>query len=183
MCPRNRGNSISIDGVKVAAASLRAPILVPRQVGLWCLSESPIEIRDFAVAAELPRAFVVMHFAKPFDEVYADVIKDKCKEFGLETVRADEIYGPGFIVHDIVEQILRSQVVIAEITPENPNVYFEVGYALALNKPIVLLARQGTKLPFDVAGLRVLFYEDSIGGKARLQRGLHRHLQAIMGRA
>ena len=155
---------------------------MPRQVGLWCLSHSTVTVTNFIVAAELPHAFVVMHFAKPFDEVYADVIKETCHAFGLDTVRADEIYGPGLIIRDIVEQILRSQVVIAEITPENANVYFEVGYALAWNKPIVLLARQGTQLPFDVSGFRVLFYEDSIGGKARLQKGLERHLQAIMGR-
>lgn len=174
--------TLEVDGVPVAMANLRAPILVPRPVGLWCLAGSTVTISKFHVTAERPRAFVVMHFEKPFDEVYADVIKDTCRAFGLDTVRADEIYGPGLIIQDIVQQILRSQVVIAEITPENANVYFEVGYALAWNKPIVLLARHGTKLPFDVSGFRVLLYEDSIGGKAKLQKGLELHLQAIMGR-
>jgi hypothetical protein len=61
------------------------------------------------------------------------------------------------------------------ITPNNANVYFEVGYALALAKPTTLLARKGTSLPFDVAGFRVLFmktpsdYEDTIGGKSRVR--------------
>jgi hypothetical protein len=65
--------------------------------------------------------------------------------------------------------------------PNNPNVYFEVGYALVMKKPTILLARKGTSLPFDVAGFRVLFYEDSIGGKGKLEEGLRRHLAAILG--
>lgn len=174
--------TLEVNGVPVLTANLRSPILAPRPVGLWCFSGSTVTISNFSVTAERPSAFVVMRFEKPFDDVYANVIKETCSDFGLDTVRADEIYGPGLIIQDIVQQILRSQVVIAEITPENANVYFEVGYALALNKPIVLLARHGTKLPFDVSGSRVLFYEDSIGGKAKLQKGLELHLQTIMGR-
>jgi hypothetical protein len=60
-------------------------------------------------------------------------------------------------------------------------VYFEVGYALALKKPIILLAKRETKLPFDIAGFRVLFYDDSIGGKIRVEEGLTQHLTAIVG--
>jgi len=74
-----------------------------------------------------------------------------------------------------------SQLIIADITPtSNANVYFEVGYALALEKPTILLAKKGTALPFDVAGFRVLFYDDTIGGKNRLEDGLRRHLDAIL---
>ena len=95
-------------------------------------------------------------------------------------VRADEVNGPGFIIADIVREIAAAQLVIADISPTNPNVYFEVGYAFALAKPTVLLARKGTALPFDVAGFRVLFYEDTIGGKRKLEEGLRRHLDAIL---
>jgi hypothetical protein len=52
---------------------------------------------------------------------------------------------------------------------------------LALKKPTILLAKKGTPLPFDIAGFRVLFYEDTIGGKAKLEEGLRRHLAAIVG--
>ena len=90
------------------------------------------------------------------------------------------VAGPGLIIADIIREIASAQLVIADITPTNPNVYFEVGYALALNKPTILLAKKGTPLPFDVAGFRVLFYEDSIGGKGKLEDGLRRHLSAIL---
>ena len=59
-----------------------------------------------------------------------------------------------------------SEFVIAEITPVNANVYYELGFAHAINKPTILLAdRAIDKLPFDVSPFRVLFYENTIGGK------------------
>ena len=122
-----------------------------------------------------------MQFSAPFTDVYLDVIKSTCKDFGIDAIRADEIYGPGVIVNDIVEQVLGAQLVIADISIENAKVYFEVGYALAKKKPLILLAKKGTSLPFDVSGFRVLFYEDSIGGKSKVQDGLRNHLRALLG--
>jgi len=63
------------------------------------------------------------------------------------------------------QAIERAAVVIAEITPRNPNVFYEVGYAHALGKPTILLARRGSELPFDIRSYRVVFYDDTIGGK------------------
>ena len=125
-----------------------------------------------------------MQFSSPYNEVYSDVIKKLCEETRIDAVRADEIYGPGIIIKDVVDRIAKSQVVIADISPTNPNVYFEVGYALALGKPIILLAqRRGpeTSLPFDLSAFRVLFYDDSIGGKLKLETGLRKHLKQILG--
>ena len=113
--------------------------------------------------------------------MYLSVIKSVCAEFGIAALRADEIYGPGVIVQDIVDQVISAQLVIADISVVNANVYFEVGYALATRKPIILLAKKDTSLPFDVSGFRVLFYEDSIGGKAKVEDGLRKHLTAIVG--
>ena len=135
----------------------------------------------FCVDAAVSRAFVVMQLSAPFTDVYLDVIKSACEDFGIEATRADEIYGPGVIIEDIVEQVSTAQLVIADISVENANVYFEVGYALATKKPIILLAKRGTPLPFDVSGFRVLFYEDSIGGKSRVEEGLRKHLRALLG--
>lgn len=151
------------------------------QVGLWCSNHDEIVIENITIAGGKPRAFVVMQFSDPYDQVYSDVIRRVCEEFGLEAVRADEIYGPGLIISDVVDQIQRAQVIIADISPANPNVYFEVGYALALRKQIILLAKKGTPLPFGVSAFRVFFYEDSIGGKAKVEEGLARHLRAILG--
>jgi hypothetical protein len=122
-----------------------------------------------------------MQFTTEYNDVYRDVVQEVCKDYQVSVTRADEVNGPtGLIIADIVREVSNAQLVIADITPTNPNVYFEVGYALALSKPTILLARKGTPLPFDVAGFRVLFYEDSIGGKKKLEDGLRKHLDAIL---
>jgi hypothetical protein len=71
-------------------------------------------------------------------------------------------------------------VVIAEITPLNANVFYEVGYADALNKPLIILAQSGTTLPFDIRGYRVVFYEDVIGGEVKLAESLRKQLRVIL---
>ena len=172
--------SLVIDGVPVGVAEVTSPFGQDRQVGLYCRGEHDITVRNFEVSGAKPRAFVVMQFSPEFDDVYKDVIKEVCKTYDVNQLRADESSGPGLIIADIVREIEASQLIIADITPPNPNVYFEVGYGMARRKPTILLARKGTHLPFDVAGFRVLLYEDSIGGKRRLEDGLARHLQSIL---
>jgi nucleoside 2-deoxyribosyltransferase len=91
----------------------------------------------------------------------------------------DEMAGPGVILQDMQREIEQAGVVIAEITPPNPNVFYEVGYAHALGKPTILLAQRGIQLPFDIRSFRVVFYTDTIGGKAEVGRSLAKHLLAI----
>jgi hypothetical protein len=176
-----RGSRVSlhVDGIEVTAVDLPFT-LGETQPGIWCLGQSKIEFTNLKIDASKARAFVIMQFSSPYNEIYSDVIRQICKEFDLEVIRADEEYGPGVIVADVARQIAESKVVIAEITPANPNVYYEVGYAHALNKATILIAERPTKLPFDVAPHRVLFYENTINGKARLEEGLRRHLSAIL---
>lgn len=177
--------TLNVDGVQVVATTLPSSPNQPRQVGIFCVGNNHIIVSGFRAEIERPLAFIVMQFSSPYNEVYSHVIKDLCDEFKIDAIRADEIYGPGIIIKDVIDRISRSQVVIADISPTNPNVYFEVGYALALGKPIILLAqRRGPEvpLPFDLSAFRVLFYDDSIGGKPKLEAGLRNHLQEILGK-
>jgi hypothetical protein len=173
---------LKIDGIEVARVFLPEPLPARRAVGVSCASRAKVTIDNFVVSSQKPRAFVVMEFSPSFDDLYSQVIKSICTEYEVESLRADEIAGPGFIVGDIVQQIAEAQLVIADVTPRNPNVFFEVGYALALQKPIILLAKKGTTLPFDVAPFRVLFYEDTIGGKTKIEEGLRKHVKGILQR-
>ena len=81
---------------------------------------------------------------------------------------------------DIKREISESKVVIAEITAPNQNVFYELGYAHALNKPTILLARRGRELPFDIRSYRVIFYDDTIGGKPEVERSLIKHLRSVL---
>ncbi len=172
--------TLTVDGVHVLSANLPRAIS-PSQVGLLFVGEDDITASNYTVQTTQPKAFVVMEFGSPYDDVYGEVIERVCSSFEIDVNRADEIYSPGLIIADITREITESKVIIAEITPRNPNVYFEVGYAHAYNKPTILIAEKGTELPFDVSPFRVLLYENSIGGRTRLEEGLSRHLEAIMG--
>jgi hypothetical protein len=171
---------LNVDGVNVLSFLLPVP-LPQSQIGLWCCSKSNMTIENFTVISEQPRAFIVMQFTPPYNDLYNDVISKICEqEYKIKPVRSDEIYGPGIIIGDIEKQIIESKFVIAEITPANPNVYYEVGFARALRKPTILIAEKGTELPFDVSPFRVLFYENSISGKKNIEDALRKHLKAIL---
>lgn len=174
---------LEVDGVKVLSASL--PFMIPpSQVGVHCIDEYPITIKNFQVQRRAPKVFVLMQFSSPYNEIHQEVIKKVCEEFKVEAVRADDTYGPGIIIADVVKQINEATFIIAEITPANPNVYYELGYAHALRKPVILVAdRSIERLPFDVSSYRTLFYENTIAGRTHFEQGLRRHIAAILGRA
>jgi hypothetical protein len=125
-----------------------------------------------------------MQFGQPFDSLYQEVVRPLVTDLlGLSVVRMEEVAGPGIVFEDMQRQLAEAQIVIAEITAPNQNVFYELGYAHALNKPTILMAQRGKELPFDIRSYRVIFYDDSIGGKPALERSLRKHLEAILGEA
>src|SRR5262249_13243920 len=123
---------------------------------------------------------VAMQFGEPFDTLYRTVIQPGVRNLGLEVVRIDEIAGPGIIFEDIQRNISEAKIVVAEITAANQNVFYELGYAHALGKPTILLAQPGLELLFHIRSYRVIFYDDTIGGKPAVERSLEKHLRAVM---
>jgi len=121
-----------------------------------------------------------MQFCNYLNELYKDVIKKVGENRGFEVTRADEIYNSGLIIEDINRKILESKLIIAEVTPKNPNVYYELGFAHAINKPTILLAEKDTKLPFDINPFRTLFYKNTIGGKQKIEELLEKHIQETL---
>ncbi len=105
-------------------------------------------------------AFVIM----PFDPIYKDIyqlgIKEACHKAGAYCERVDEQVYDEDMVERIYNQINKADFVIAELSSENPNVYFELGYARALNKRILHIAKTGTKLPFDTSHYPHIKYQD-----------------------
>lgn len=170
---------MSVAGVPVIEHLLARP-LDGSQVGLIAAGSGEIEFRDFRISPSKPKAFVAMKFDEPYDTFYREVIRKQAESLGLDVVRIDEKAGPGVIFQDIQREIEQSDVVIAEITPQNVNVFYELGYAHALGKPTILLAQRGAELPFDIRSYRVVFYNDTIGGKPEVERNLNRHLEAVL---
>ena len=169
---------LSLNGVHALEANLPFPL--PRgQAGIWALGPTDIEFSKFTVLPKRPKLFVIMQFSTPFNELYTDVILPVGTDAGFEVIRADEIAGPGLIIKDIERQIIEAKAIIADITPNNPNVYWAVGYAHAIRKPTVFIAERETKPPFDLSPFRILFYDNTIAGKTRIEEGLKMHLDAI----
>lgn len=103
--------------------------------------------------------FVIM----PFTETWSDdtylILKDTCQDINANITRADEVLGSNIIIDDIISQIKKSNIIIADITVRNANVYYELGYAHALGKKVILIAQNGTEIPFDIAYIRYLTYD------------------------
>ena len=176
-----KGSTVTLRVDKIVVLVTNLPYVLPiSQTGLWCQSSRDISIKNFTVTKEIPKAFVVMQFSSPYNELYHEVIKSVCKKYKLDVIRADETYGPGIILTDIIKQLNESRLIIADISNPNPNVFYEVGYAHALNKPTILIAETDTKLPFDVSPFRTLFYENTIAGKQKIEDGLEKHIQAVL---
>jgi len=169
---------VKVDGVSVLEALLSRP-LEGKQTGLIAAGEGKVIFSQFQVFGDRPRLFVAMEYREPFDTFYQKVIKPQA-EGEFEVVRMDEKFGPGVIFQDMQREIAQADVVIAEITPSNPNVFYELGYAHALGKPTILLAQRGVNLPFDIRSFRVVYYDDTIGGKDRVEEDLSTHLDAIL---
>lgn len=165
--------------VKVASCThqvQRAPL------SLLIQSFGRLVVREVRTHQEEPVCFVVMQFTEEFNALYTEVIKPTCEEFGYRVVRADDFYTSGSIIEDITRSIRECALVIADVTPNNPNVFYEVGFAHGINKPTILLSdRKRERLPFDISGFRTLFYDNTIGGKSVVEERLRRHLESIGG--
>ena len=171
---------LTVDGIELIDQHLPHP-LEGDQAGLFAWGPGPTTFENVEWSGGRPRAFVVMQFTEPFDGLYAEVIRPVCEELEFDAYRADDVFRPGLILQDIIAGLVESDVIIAEITPTNANVFYELGYAHARNTPTVLLARRNGTLPFDISGHRVVFYDDSIRGKPEVEAALRRHLSSIRG--
>lgn len=102
-------------------------------------------------------------------------VKEVFREFGIEVVAADEIEHEEAITDRILAEIEGCEFLIADLTHERPNVYYEIGHAHALNRRVILVRKKGTKPHFDVAHRNCPEYENATG----LKRLLRRRLEAV----
>lgn len=104
--------------------------------------------------------FVMMPFSNPLGSYYEKIYKPAIEKAGLKPVRADdEIFGTGKIIDQIWTGIYSAKILIAELTTRNPNVFYELGLAHALKKPVVLVSSNEEDVPFDLNHIRVIYYD------------------------
>ncbi len=134
------------------SASTGATTLAPASVAA---------IRSVGAESEKKRhIFVAMPFAKEFEDHYHYGIRGAARETGFLCERADLSVFTGDVMTWVKERISTADLVVADLSTANPNVYLEVGYAWGCGRRTVLIARSKDDLKFDVQGQRCLFYEN-----------------------
>lgn len=103
--------------------------------------------------------FIIMPFGDWFDYYYETIYHPAIEAAGLKPRRADDLYRPSAIVHDIWALTQQAKVVLADLSGKNPNVFYELGLAHAIAKPAILVTESMEDVPFDLRALRVLVYD------------------------
>ena len=119
--------------------------------------------------------FVLMPFTEKWSDRVWKKIQVIVKNNGFNCKRADNLYGHD-VLEDIWTAIYEAQLIIADITNKNPNVFYEIGIAHTLGKKVVLLTQHVDFIPFDFKRYRHIIYEDNSDGFDLLDKELPKYL-------
>lgn len=103
--------------------------------------------------------FAIMPFGGWFNDYYTTIYRPAIETAGMKPHRADDLYRPSTIVNDIWAYTRQANIILADLTGKNPNVFYELGLAHALAKPAILIAESMEDVPFDLRSLRVIEYD------------------------
>lgn len=135
------------------------------------------------------KCFVLMPFSNVMNlpEVWEDVIRDGA--FGIaklgaryQCLRADDVFDNRAIIEDIVRSIEDSDIIIADLTTRNPNVFYELGRAHEMHKECILIVQDIADVPFDLRHLRHLQYSTTARGLKDLEANLIKTVESIEAR-
>jgi hypothetical protein len=112
------------------------------------------------------RCFVISPIGAPgsdvrthADDVFNYIVEPVAQQMGYETERGDHTARPGRISDQMYDRILHDDLLIAVLTFQNPNVYYELAIAHAAARPLIILCEASHTLPFDIKDQRVIFYD------------------------
>jgi hypothetical protein len=105
------------------------------------------------------KCFVIMPFRGHWDKRYINVYAKAITASGLEPVRADRVNASHTILETTWRNLQESDIALADLTEKNPNVYYELGLAHAMLKPVILIAPNPEYLPADMRAIRVIEYD------------------------
>lgn len=95
---------------------------------------------------------------KRSDNLLEFILTPACEEHSYRPVRVDMDSHNEKIDTRIITHLKSADLVIADVTGHNPNVFFELGYRIATGKPTIQIAETGTNLPFDIYTTNTIFY-------------------------
>ena len=121
--------------------------------------------------SKMDQAFVIMKFGDPIlDSAFEGVIKPILGKYQIHAKRIDEVEDSGRITDQILEYIRSSRFVIADLTGERPNCYYETGYAHAFGKEMILTIKANENIHFDLAGYRFLQWNTEQDFREKIDR-------------
>ena len=97
-----------------------------------------------------------------FHRVYEHLIIPACENAGFSPIRADDVLNTNYIALDVLSKIVESEMVICDLSSQNPNVLYELGIRQAFNKPVTLIKDTKTKRIFDIQGFRDFEYDETL---------------------
>lgn len=115
------------------------------------------------------------------DGLVASVLTPVLSQFDLEPIPAHKISETGSITRQIIKRLIESDLVIANLTDLNPNVMYEVGIRHCARKPLIVLAKEGTILPFDLSDERTIFFRNDMSGSEELKQQLSEIIPKALG--
>ncbi len=130
------------------------------------------------------KCFVIMPFATEFDDVYQTIrtaVETSVPGEQILCHRLDEIKGAGRITDDLLRELQESVICVADLTGNKPNVMWEVGYAMALKKPMLFVTQDIEAIPFDIKDMRTISYIRQSLAKT-LQKPLTEAFRDTLGR-
>jgi hypothetical protein len=137
-------------------------------------------LRHITLTVHPNTAFILMWMDKNHPELddVANVFKEVFGQFGIHADTTDRIEPQDVITQVILDRIRSSEFLIADLTSERPNVYYEIGYAYAIGKRPILFRKAGTPVHFDLSVHSVPQYRNI----TELREMLQKRLEAITGR-
>lgn len=142
---------------------------VRKILSTFTVAQGPMDSIDIRV--DYPEVFVVMPFSQPWsDEVFEKMFKPGIEDAGFAVARGDFIVRVGDLSTNVWRSITQAGLIVAEVSVPNPNVYYEIGLADALGKPVFLFKQEGVALPADFGGAHYYDYglDDLPAGRMKL---------------
>ena len=133
---------------------------------------------------QTPTCFVIMPFGK-YDspeyqrnlKIYQQMIKPVVEECDYKCIRGDELEHLGYITRDIIELLFQAELVVADLSGRNANVFYELGVRHVLFRcGTIPVIREGENLPFDIANYRAVFYSTELDGPAQFREDLRKQI-------
>ena len=122
--------------------------------------------------------FVLMPFKTKLESIYSKHMKKMAQELGLRMLRADEIFSPKPFMEKVWDGICAAQLILADCTEKNPNVFYEIGMAHTVGKKVVLITRSDKDVPSDIKHFDYIHYNYDPEGVETLIERLRKFLNA-----